>query len=69
MECQPLSKKNIIGKPTQVDNNTARVSFQNDDGVRVYEYRGSSKRAIMRGKDPAALSGGRLVSFTPKETK
>jgi hypothetical protein len=61
-----MSKKNIIDKK-ELDNNTVHVKFQNDDGERVYVYRGSSKRAIMRGKDPAALSGGRLVSFTPKD--
>ena len=55
-----MSKKNILSKE-KVDNNTVRVTFENADGHRVYEYKGSSMRAIMRGKDPAALTGGRLV--------
>ena len=55
-----VSKKNILDKQ-KVDNNTVRISFENPDGVRVYEYKGSSMRAIMRGKDPASLTGGRLV--------
>jgi hypothetical protein len=55
-----MSKKNIIGKD-KIDNNTVRVRFENPDGVRVYEYKGASMRAIMRGKDPASLTGGRLV--------
>lgn len=55
-----MSKKNILSKE-KVDNNTVRVKFENPDGHRVYEYKGSSMRAIMRGKDPASLTGGRLV--------
>ena len=61
-----MSKKNITDK-TKVDNNTVRVTFENDDGHRVYEYKGSSMRAIMRGKDPAALTGGRQIEFRPKK--
>jgi hypothetical protein len=61
-----MSKKNIISKD-KIDNNTVRVKFNNLDGVRVYEYRGASMRAIMRGKDPAGLTGGRLVEHLPKE--
>jgi len=61
-----MSKKNIVGK-TKVDNNTVHVKFQNDDGHRVYEYKGAAMRSIMRGKDPAALTGGRMVQFHPKE--
>jgi hypothetical protein len=61
-----MSKKNITDKEV-VDNNTVRVTFENEDGHRVYEYRGSSKRAIQRGKDPAALTGGKFVSFTPRK--
>jgi hypothetical protein len=55
-----MSKKNILSK-NKVDNNTVRVTFENPDGKRVYEYKGSSMRAIMRGKDPATLFGGKLV--------
>lgn len=61
-----MSKKNIIDK-TKVDNNTVRVTFQNPDGQRVYEYKGSAMRLIMRGRDPASLTGGRLVEHK-KET-
>lgn len=55
-----MSKKNIISKE-KTGNNTIRVTFENPDGQRVYEYRGASMRAILRGKDPAGLTGGRLV--------
>jgi hypothetical protein len=61
-----MSKKNIVDKK-KVDNNTIRVTFQNPDGQRVYEYKGSSMRAIMRGRDPGGLNGGRLVEHKPKE--
>jgi hypothetical protein len=61
-----MSKKNIISKD-KIDNNTVRVKFENLDGVRVYEYRGSSMRAIMRGKDPASLTGGRLLEHRKKD--
>ena len=62
-----MSKKNILSKE-KVDNNTVRVTFENPDGQRVYEYRGSSMRAIMRGKDPAGLTGGRLVEHLPRKS-
>ena len=55
-----MSKKNIISKE-KTDNNTVRVTFENPDGNRVYEFKGSSMRAIMRGKDPSGLVGGRLI--------
>lgn len=61
-----MSKKNIVSKQ-KIDNNTVRVTFENDDGHRVYEYKGSSMRAIMRGKDPQSLYGGKLVEFRKKE--
>lgn len=60
-----MSKKNIIEK-VKKDNNTVHVTFENPDGHRVYEYRGSAARSIMRGKDPASLTGGRLVTFKPQ---
>jgi hypothetical protein len=55
-----MSKKNILSKE-KVDNNTVRVTFENADGQRVYEYKGSSARAVLRGKDPQGLTGGRLI--------
>lgn len=61
-----MSKKNILEKK-KVDDNTLHITFENPDGHRVYEYKGSSKRAIDRGRDPAALTGGRLIKFTPKK--
>lgn len=60
-----MSKKNILTKDKK-DNNTVHVTFENPDGQRVYEYKGSSMRAIMKGRDPQGLTGGRLLSFTPK---
>ena len=61
-----MSKKNIVSKEKK-DNNTVHVTFENPDGHRVYEYKGASMRAIMRGKDPQSLTGGRLVEHRPKE--
>lgn len=61
-----MSKKNILSKD-KVDNNTVRVTFENPDGHRVYEYKGSSMRAIMRGRDPQGLTGGRLIKHRPNE--
>jgi len=55
-----MSKKNILSKE-KIDNNTIHVTFENPDGTRKYEFRGASMRAIQRGKDPAGLTGGRLV--------
>jgi hypothetical protein len=63
-----MSKKNIIDKK-QVDPNTVRVTFENTDGHRVYEYKGSSARSIMRGRDPGAIQGGRLVEHRPKKDR
>jgi hypothetical protein len=61
-----VSKKNILLKE-KIDNNTVHVTFENADGKRTYVYKGSSMRSIMRGKDPQALTGGRLIDFRPKE--
>jgi len=55
-----LSKKNIISKE-KIGNNEVHVTFENPDGFRKYSFKGASMRAIMRGKDPAGLTGGRLV--------
>lgn len=62
-----MSKKNILTKEPSPDGKGIRITFENDDGFRIYEYRGASARAIQRGKDPADLTGGKLVSFTPKK--
>jgi len=61
-----MSKKNITEK-VKKDNNTVHVTFENPDGHRVYEYKGAAARSILRGKDPASLTGGRLVKFHPKQ--
>ena len=61
-----MSKKNIVAKEKK-DNNTVHVTFENPDGHRTYEYKGSSMRAIMRGRDPQSLTGGKLHEFRPKE--
>lgn len=61
-----MSKKNILSKD-KIDNNTVHVKFENPDGTRTYAYKGAAMRSILRGKDPSALTGGRLVEFQPKE--
>ncbi len=62
-----MSKKNIVSKEKSADGKSVQVTFENEDGHRVYEYRGSSMRAISRGTDPAGLTGGRFLSFTPRK--
>ena len=61
-----MSRKNIISKE-KIANNVVHVTFENPDGQRRYEFRGAAARSVMRGKDPAALTGGRLVNFKPKD--
>lgn len=58
-----MSRENIIHEE-KVDNNTHRLTFENKDGYRVYEYKGASARAVRRGRDPQGLTGGRLVQHT-----
>lgn len=53
-----MSKKNIVSR-TNVGNKV-QVTFDAADGLRTYEYVGSSARALKRGTDPANLSG-RLI--------
>lgn len=59
-----MSKDNIV-HGEKIDNNTHRLTFENKDGFRVYEYKGSAARAVRRGKDPQGLTGGRLIKHTP----
>lgn len=61
-----MSKKNILSKD-KVDSNTVHVTFENPDGTRTYAYRGAAMRGILRGKDPYAFTGGKLVNFQPKD--
>jgi hypothetical protein len=61
-----MSKKNILSKEKK-DDQSVHVTFQNDDGTRTYQYRGAAARGILRGKDPAAFTGGKLILFQPKE--
>jgi hypothetical protein len=57
-----MSKANIISREKSEDGKSVRVTFRTHDGREpVYEYRGASMRAILRGKDPAGLTGGRRV--------
>jgi hypothetical protein len=60
-----MSKANIISKE-KLATGIVHVTFQNDDGTRKYEYRGSSARAINRGTDPAGLTGGKLIEHKKK---
>lgn len=63
-----MSKKNITSKD-KVDNNTVHVTFENADGHRTYEYKGTAMRYIMRGRDPQGFASGRLVKFEPKDKR
>lgn len=63
-----MSKQNIVSKEKSADGKSVQITFQNDDGHRVYEFRGNSMRAVQRGKDPADLTGGKLLKFIPKKS-
>jgi hypothetical protein len=60
-----VSKANITSKE-KLANGAVRVTFETHDGERTYEYKGSSARAINKGTDPAALTGGRLIEHKKK---
>lgn len=51
-----MSKANIL-KQEELPNKKIRVTFDSSDGERVYEYSGSSARALKRGTDPQDLMG------------
>jgi hypothetical protein len=59
-----MSKKNIIDRKDV--GNKVQLTFENPDGNRTYEYAGQSARAIRKGKDPASLSGGKLINHEKK---
>lgn len=61
-----MSKKNIIAREKMPDGKI-RLTFDAHDGERVYEYGGSSARALKLGRDPGGLSGGKLVEHRKKE--
>jgi hypothetical protein len=60
-----MSKANILNKET-LPNGAVRVTFDAADGHRVYEYRGSSARALKLGRDPANLAGKLVEHKKPK---
>lgn len=51
-----MSKQNIT-KTEILPNKKVRVTFDAADGERIYEYSGSSARALNKGTDPGQLSG------------
>lgn len=60
-----MSKKNIIkrediGKKVQ-------ITFDSADGQRVYEFSGSSARALRRGIDPSQLAGKLVEHIKPRK--
>ena len=61
-----MSKANIT-KTEKLANGAVRLTFETSSGQMVYEYRGNSAKAIHRGTDPAALTGGRLVERKKKK--
>jgi len=63
-----VSKKNIVSKQISSDGKSVHVTFENEDGHRVYEYRGQSMRAVQRGRDPGDLTGGKFLHFIPKKS-
>ena len=55
-----MSKKNITAID-KLDGGKVRITFDAADGPAVYEYSGSSARAVLRGTDPAHLMGGKRI--------
>ena len=60
-----MSKDNIL-KTEQMPNGRTRVHFDAADGIRIYEFSGSSARALKKGRDPGQLSG-KLVEHKKAE--
>lgn len=61
-----MSKKNIL-ETKKMPDGKIRLTFDAHDGERVYEYAGSSARAIKLGRDPGDLSGGKLIEHRKKK--
>jgi hypothetical protein len=51
-----MSKKNIISTE-KLPNGKVNVVFECADGLRTYQYSGSSARAFNKGREPSGLSG------------
>ena len=60
-----MSKDNIL-KTEQMPNGRTRVHFDAADGIRIYEFKGSSARALAKGRDPANLVGKLVEHRKPK---
>lgn len=60
-----MSKDNIT-KTNKLPGGKVNVTFECADGLRTYQYSGSSARAFLRGSEPSQLSG-RLVEHKKKE--
>lgn len=61
-----MSKTNILSK-TQPSKGVVHVTFRAHDGERTYEYSGAAARGVLKGRDPGAQSGGKLVKHIKKE--
>lgn len=59
-----MSKKNIL--TTETVGGKVHVTFEAHDGIRKYEYKGAAARSILKGRDPALMSSGKLVSHEKK---
>ena len=53
-----MSKANII--KTEKIGSKVRLTFETTSGPVVYEFSGSSARALNRGTDPSQLAGKRI---------
>jgi hypothetical protein len=60
-----MSKSNIL-KTEHLPNGRTRITFDADDGHRIYEFKGSSVKALKRGTDPGQLKG-KLVEHKKSE--
>lgn len=59
-----MSKKNIL--KTEHRDGRSTVTFDTASGPMVYEYVGSSARALKRGTDPSQLAGKLVESKKAK---
>lgn len=55
-----MSKKNIIFTD-KLDGGKVRLTFETSSGKNmIYEYSGAAARAVLKGRDPAGMTGKRI---------
>lgn len=62
-----MSKKNIL--TTERVDGKVHVTFEAHDGTRKYEYSGAAARSILKGRDPANMTSGKLIQHVRPATE